>query len=100
MDDIMKIIKSLKEFGLSLKGISETIQNEAKEQIGRFLGTLLGKLGASLLVYMLAGKGINRTGYGNKKDGIIRAGYGSKNEPIRMNLSLMEFILEIIYVIK
>ena len=31
MNDIMKIVKSLEEFGLLIKGISETIKNEAKE---------------------------------------------------------------------
>ena len=30
--DIMKIVKSLEESGLLIKGISETIKNEAKEQ--------------------------------------------------------------------
>ena len=28
MEDIMKIVKSLEDFGLLLKGISEIIQNE------------------------------------------------------------------------
>ena len=38
---------------------------------------LLGTLGAGLLGNILAGKGINRAGYRNKKrDGMIRAGYG------------------------
>ena len=32
MNDIMKIIKSLEEFRLLIKGVSETIKNEAKEQ--------------------------------------------------------------------
>ena len=41
---------------------------------------LLGTLGASLLGNMLAGKGILRTGSGNKKGkGIVRAGSGNKN---------------------
>ena len=31
MNDIMKIIKSLDEFGLLIKGVSETIKKEAKE---------------------------------------------------------------------
>ena len=31
MEDIMKIVKSLEESGLLLKGTSETIKNEAKE---------------------------------------------------------------------
>ena len=30
MDDIMKIVKSLEEFDLLIKGIGETIKNEAK----------------------------------------------------------------------
>ena len=32
MEDIMKIIKSLKKPALLIKGVSETIKNEAKEQ--------------------------------------------------------------------
>ena len=32
MEDIMKIVKSLEDSGLSMKGVSETIKNEAKEQ--------------------------------------------------------------------
>ena len=75
----MKIVKFLKHSGLSLKVVSETIQNEAKEQKGGFLNILLGTLGASLLGTILAGKGINRAGYGNKKGKEIKkAGYGSK----------------------
>ena len=30
MEDIMKIVKSLEESGLLIKGISETIKNETK----------------------------------------------------------------------
>ena len=40
MDDIMKEVKSLEESALLIKGVSETIQNEAKEQKGGFLRTL------------------------------------------------------------
>ena len=56
MKDIMEVVKSLEESGLFLKGVSETIENEAKEQKDEFLGMLLGTLGASLLANMLAGK--------------------------------------------
>ena len=51
MEDIMKIVKYLEESGLLIKGVNETIQNEAKEQKWGFLGMLLGTLvtGASLL---------------------------------------------------
>ena len=83
MEDVMKIVKSLEDFGLLLKGVSETIENEAKEQIGGFLSMLLGTLDANLLRNVLTGKGIIRAGYGNKKvKGIIRAGYGSKRSLI------------------
>ena len=37
MENIMKIVKSLEESGLLIKGITETIKIEAKEQKGRFL---------------------------------------------------------------
>ena len=57
MKDITEIVKSLENSGLLFKGVSETIQNEAKEQKGGFLSMLLGTLGASLLGNILAGKG-------------------------------------------
>ena len=44
-NDIMKIVKSLEEFRILIKGISETIKNEAKEQKRGFLAMLLGTLG-------------------------------------------------------
>ena len=42
MNDIMKIVKSLEDSGLLIKGVSETIKNDAKEQKGGFLSMLLG----------------------------------------------------------
>ena len=60
MEDLIKIVKSLENSGLLLKGVTESVQNEAKEQKGGFLSLLLGTLGASLLGNLLAGKGINR----------------------------------------
>ena len=42
MNDIMKIVKSLEEAGLLIKGVCETIKSEAKEQTGGFFGMLLG----------------------------------------------------------
>ena len=68
MEDIIKMVKSLEDSGLLLKGVSGTIQNEAKEQKGGFLSMLLGTFGASLFANMLAGKGIDRAG-----EGYIRA---------------------------
>ena len=64
MNDFMKIVKSLEEFGLLMKGVSKTIKNEVKERKGRFLGILLGTLGASLLGNLLTGKGTIRAGEG------------------------------------
>ena len=64
MEDIIKILKSLEECGLLLKGVTETVQNEAKEQKGGFLSMLLSTLGASLLGNILADRGMNRAGEG------------------------------------
>ena len=79
IEEITKKVKSLKDSGLFSKGVSETFQNEAKQQTRRFLSTLLGTLGASLLGNMLAARGINRTG-----ERIIRAVYGSKGSSIKV----------------
>ena len=49
----MKIVKSIEDSGLLLKRVSETNQNEAKEQKREFLSMLLSTLGASLLRNML-----------------------------------------------
>ena len=73
MKDILKTVKSLEDSGLLLEGVSETIKNEAKEQKERLLGMLLGTLGASLFVNMLAGKGVMRA-----EERTVRVGYGSK----------------------
>ena len=56
MDKIMKIVTYLGIAGLLIKGVSETIQNEAKKQERGFLGMLLGTIGASLLGNSLEGK--------------------------------------------
>ena len=68
MNDIIKIVKSLENSGVLLKGVSETIQHEAKEQRGGFLSMFLGTLGASLLGNLLTGgKGVTHAGKGIKK---------------------------------
>ena len=64
INDIMKIIKSLEESGLLVKGASEAIKNKAKEEKSRFLGMLLSTLGGSLLEHLLACKDTIRTGEG------------------------------------
>ena len=77
MDNLLQIVKALKDSGVLLKGVSETIQNKAKEHRGRFLSMLLATLGASLLGDLLtknlSGKGTIRAG-----EGTIRASYSSK----------------------
>ena len=90
MDDILKIVKSLEDFGVLLKNVSETIQHEAKEERGGFLSMLLGTLGASLLADVLSkglsGSGVIRVGKGTiiagegtilDGEGTIRAGEGT-----------------------
>ena len=78
-NDIMKIVQALEDFNVLLKGVTKTVENEIKEQKGGFLSMLLGFLGDSLLVNLLAGKGIIRAGSRNKKGkGIVRAGAGKK----------------------
>ena len=63
-EDFIKIVISLKDSGILLKGVSETIHNEAKKQKGFFLRMSLGSLAASLLGNILADKGMNRAGEG------------------------------------
>ena len=65
INEIMKITISLEESGLLIKGVSEKIKNEAKEQKGGFLGTSLGTLGASLLGNTATDKGIINGGKDN-----------------------------------
>ena len=72
MEDLIKMVKSLEDSGLLLKGVTESVQNEVKEQKVGFLSTLLGTLGTSLLGRLSAGKGIHRAG-----EGIVRAGEGN-----------------------
>ena len=55
IEDIIKIVKSLKESELPTRGISKTIKNEEKEEKGALLGMLLETLAASIL-----GNEINR----------------------------------------
>ena len=62
IEDIIKIVKSLEDSGLVLTGVTETVQNEIKEQKGGFFSMLLSTLGESLLGNLLTGKRINRAG--------------------------------------
>ena len=81
IEEIIRILKSLEDFGLLLKGVNETVQNEAKEQKSGFLSMLLGTLDASLLGNLLTGGRVNRAGKGKEintaGEGVLRAGYGN-----------------------
>ena len=76
------MVKSLEDSDLLLKGVTQAVQNEVKEQKGGFLSMSLGTLGASLLGNLLTGKGIYRAGKGKginrAGEGVLRAGYGNK----------------------
>ena len=65
----MKIVKFLEESSLLIKGVSKTIENEAKYK-SRFKKMILDTLGASLLGNMLARVG----------DWIIQAGEGKTRD--------------------
>ena len=82
MNDIMKIIEALENSGILLKGVTKAIENETKEQRGRFLSMLLGTGGASLLENLLTGgKVIVRAG-----EGVIRTGEGVKKKKLNFLL--------------
>ena len=82
MEDLIEIVKSLEDSRLLLKGVTESVENEVKEQKGGFLSMLLGTLGASLLGNLLTGKGINKKGKWTIRvgDGVLTAGYGNKTD--------------------
>ena len=67
MNDIMEIVQALEDSNILFKGVTETIKNEAKEQEGGSLGTLVGTLGSILLGNLVSGKGIVRACSAKKK---------------------------------
>ena len=89
LEDIIEIVKSHEDSGLLLEGVTETVQNEVKEQKEGFFIMLLGTLGASLLGNLLTGRRVNRAGKGRginrvgegaiatRQGQIVRAGYGN-----------------------
>ena len=73
----IKIIKSIEEAGLMIKGVDEATENEAKYQKSGFLGMLLGSLNASLSGNLLTGKqGVIKANEDTIRavEGTIRAG--------------------------
>ena len=61
--NIMRIVQTFKESGLSIQGVSQIIKYKAKEQKGGFIGILLGTLVASYLGDLLTGSNNSRTRY-------------------------------------
>ena len=64
MKDIIKILKSLDESDLLIKGVCESIENEASEQKGGFLEYIFRHIKSSLLASLLEGKGFIWAGKG------------------------------------
>ena len=48
IEDIMKIVKSIKESDILVKGVNEKIEHEAKEQKDGFPGMLSGTVAATM----------------------------------------------------
>ena len=91
----VKIVKSLEELGLLIKGVSEKIKNDAKVQRGRFLSMVLGTLGGSLLGNMLAGKGVITGGDGfiPADEAVIRGGDGVSSSRSRRDQNRSKFLI-------
>ena len=71
MDDIIKIIKLLDDWGVLVDGVTETVKDEIKRQDGGFLGALLAPSATSLvqpvifsIVKGISGRGVRRAGRG------------------------------------
>ena len=65
------LIKSLKDQGVLIDGVTETVKHEIKKQEGGFLETLLAPLAASLVqpvissvVKVISERGVRRAGTG------------------------------------
>ena len=71
INHIIKIIKSLKDLGVLINGVTETVKPQIKKQEGRFLGVLLAPSAASIVQPVISSvvKGISRRG-------VRRAGRG------------------------
>ena len=71
MNDIITIIKSLKNSGVLIDGVTETVKHEIKKQEGGFLRAFLAPLAISLVqpvissvVKVISGRGVRRAGRG------------------------------------
>ena len=73
-NDIIKIIKLLKDLGVLVDGVAETVKHEIKKQGQGFLGTFLESLAASIVQPVISSviKGISGSGRSGR-------GYMTKN---------------------
>ena len=79
MNNIMKIVQAFENSNILLKGVTETIKNETREQGGGFLRTLVGTFESILLGNLLSGKRNVKAVSGNKKEkGIVRPSFGKE----------------------
>ena len=92
MNDIMKIVLALEDSNILLKGVSETTENQIKQQNGNGLGIILGTLAASSLGNLLTGKGTVRAGGGG-----IRAGERIKKKSLMPPHPLTNFEIKYYY---
>ena len=78
IDDTIRIVRSLKDTGLLIKGVYKTNKNKAKEQKGEFLSMLLGTLDSSALQNLTTGKGTKKSN--TPRQGIMRADKGTNRK--------------------
>ena len=69
MNNNIKIIKSFKNSGVLIHGVTETVKHEIKKQEGGYLGALLAPLATSMVQSMISsvvkdisGRGVRRAG--------------------------------------
>ena len=75
MNDIIKIIKPLEDWGVLTSGVTETVKHEIEKQEGGFLKALLAALAVSIVQLVISSVGRCIRGRG-----VRRAGRGYMNE--------------------
>ena len=99
--DILEIVKALEDSGQLLKGVSETIKNEAGEQKEGFLSKLLGTLGAiQHLELAMDLKDLLLKKFFDSTPSFHKLNTNVYKRIIKMNLDLMVFIPKIICLTK
>ena len=68
MNSITKIAQALEDSNILLKEVTRTLKIKTSEPKGVYVRMLLDTLPSTLLGNVLKGRGLLRTGYGNKKE--------------------------------